>query len=64
MCDPMEGPVMALQQVMPGRHPAVFAILATAVVVLAMLALTAIFGVGGQGPSLDFIPDPGLGLPF
>lgn len=37
-----------------------------AAVVVAMLVLTAIFGIGQAGPSLEIVPDPasGLGLPF
>ena len=34
--------------------------------VVAMLVLTAIFGIGQPAPSLEFAPDPasGMGLPF
>ena len=37
-----------------------------AAVIVAMLVLTAIFGIGQPGPSLEFAPDPaaGMGLPF
>ena len=37
-----------------------------AAVIVVMLVLTAIFGIGQAGPSLDIVPDPasGLGLPF
>ena len=37
-----------------------------AAVIVAMLILTAIFGIGQPGPSLEFAPDPaaGMGLPF
>lgn len=54
---------MALQQTTQGeRAPSVQALLRVllvlAAVIVAMLALTAIFGVGQTGPSYDLVPDP------
>jgi ABC-type transporter Mla subunit MlaD len=62
---------MALQQTTHGERalsvPAlVRVLLVLAAVFVAMIALTAIFGMGQPGPSYDFVPDPAAaaGLPF
>ena len=62
---------MALQQTTLGRRAAslqtpVRVLVVLAVVIVAMIALTAIFGVGQTGPSYDLVPDPAAaaGLPF
>jgi ABC-type transporter Mla subunit MlaD len=62
---------MALQQTTFGEratsfHALVRVVLVLAVVIVAMIALTAVFGVGQTGPSYDFVPDPAAaaGLPF
>jgi hypothetical protein len=55
---------MALQKTSFADYVRVLFIIAAAIV--AMIALTAVFGVGQAGPSYDIVPDPaaGLGLPF
>ena len=62
---------MALQQTTQGeRAPTVRALvrvlLVLAAAIVAMIALTVIFGVGQTVPSYDFVPDPAAaaGLPF
>ena len=62
---------MALQQTTQGeRAPTLQALvrvlLVLAAAVVAMIALTVIFGVGQTGPSYDLVPDPAAaaGLPF
>jgi hypothetical protein len=55
---------MALQHVVPSSHPVVLMILVIAVVLLAMAALTAFFGVQVAGPSYQIVPDPAGALPF
>ena len=45
-------------------HPIVVSALLAAVVVAAMLVLTAVLGIQGSGPSLDIVPDPAGLLPF
>jgi ABC-type transporter Mla subunit MlaD len=62
---------MALQQTTLGDRAASFqalvrVLLVLAAVIVAMIALTAFFGVGQTGPSYDLVPDPAAaaGLPF
>ena len=62
---------MALQQTTPTlsrwlSSDLVRVVVLVAVVIVAMLVLTAIFGIGQPAPSLEFAPDPaaGMGLPF
>ncbi|HYC06305.1 MAG TPA: hypothetical protein VEG29_00120 [Candidatus Binatia bacterium] len=61
---------MALQQPTTAgsalESPILRAILIVAAIVVAMLALTAILGVGQAGPGYQIVPDPaaGMGLPF
>ena len=55
---------MALQRLAPGTHPVLFIVLFIAVALLAMAALTAMFGVQAVGPSYQIVPDPAGALPF
>lgn len=62
---------MALQQTTLGEKAAsaadlVRVVAIIAAVIVAMIALTSVFGVNQTGPSYDVVPDPasGLSLPF
>ena len=62
---------MALQQTTLGQRAASIpalarALLTLAAVIVAMIVLTAVFGVGQTGPSYDLVPDPAAaaGMPF
>ena len=62
---------MALQRTSPGlsgwlSSDLLRVLVIVAAVIVAMLVLTAIFGIGQPGPSLELTPDPaaGMGLPF
>lgn len=46
-------------------HSLLWVLVITAAAIALLLALTAILGVPGTGPSLQFVPDPaGVSLPF
>ena len=60
---------MALHLTHPGSfsasHPIVWSALLAVILIAAIIALTALFGFGGSGPSLELVPDPaGTMLPF
>jgi hypothetical protein len=55
---------MALDQTPAATHPLVRVLIVAALVIVALLALTAVVGVAGSGPSLDIAPDPAGVLPF
>jgi hypothetical protein len=60
---------MALQQPSAGsalESPILQMIRIVAAIVVAMIAVTAILGVGQAGPAYQIVPDPaaGMGLPF
>ena len=61
---------MALQQPTTAgsalESPILRMILIVAAIVVAMIAVTAILGVGQAGPAYQILPDPaaGMGLPF
>jgi uncharacterized RDD family membrane protein YckC len=48
----------------PATHPLVRVLVVAALMVAALLALTALVGVAGSGPSLDIAPDPAGVLQF
>ena len=48
----------------PASHPLVRVLIVAAVLIVALLALTALIGVAGSGPSLDIVSDPAGVLPF